>query len=519
MKIEDEHIGGKEVEPVRFRFKGDNAKQYTGIGRGILGDLKRQIQLATIDPDMVIQNQVTKRLKDGTIIHAHSIFGRDGQHDIDTVHIDTTSRKDGKIRILGYIVKGFCTLSSDPTYSQYLYFPVTVGKRIFDPTTGTDPGGVVFDNYPDSGAKYETRGDETCDEVFFAHYDRVFPLLSTTGPSRIDYDPLVPADPGQPPLNSGFSWGTYWTCYYDVDGFSGHHSLGIKHDFVYVQKTDPEAQYYYPLDYPGGEAGWVDDFDVWAYYRQYSVWIPAINNMYADEYANDLLNFGNDDEHFYSTVENGYWIRKEQEDYGFTSNLGFYRDDKKVYVVSERHIFNEGTNVGQGFLFMVNTEPSLKIGQSIIDSNDLHTKTSLGVTEDIESLAGGFEHNVGVNDVCQIGPPVLPEGGIRPEVPLGSQDHAWEPATFEVGDYFDFSVLKEIFKINCKVQSGVHSVDIKRHADDDDYKYRVEVEVYTDDGIYIVKKDVGEFPDGIKSITKLTIPVDIPIEPEEIYSI
>jgi len=90
MKFDDVHIGGKEVNPVTLRMYGDEnlAQKYIGIARLQLGEMKREMQLSIINPDIVQHKSKIKKLPDNTVIKTASIFGIGEQADIDEIWID-----------------------------------------------------------------------------------------------------------------------------------------------------------------------------------------------------------------------------------------------------------------------------------------------------------------------------------------------------------------------------------------------------------------------------------------------
>lgn len=70
----------RETGPIRKRFDGDieAAKDYTGLGRTVLGDLKQRMTAGGLQQ---LSRQIT--LSDGTIIRAQSVYGQD------TVSVET----------------------------------------------------------------------------------------------------------------------------------------------------------------------------------------------------------------------------------------------------------------------------------------------------------------------------------------------------------------------------------------------------------------------------------------------
>ena len=102
-RIDDIEIGGKEYNPVRFRLSGEESesRKMMGLGRRILGDLKRQMQLGEL-------TQLSTRpikMDNGGIIQAHSRFGEDGMPDMDEVWIFSPRKQAaGRRKVIGFVV-------------------------------------------------------------------------------------------------------------------------------------------------------------------------------------------------------------------------------------------------------------------------------------------------------------------------------------------------------------------------------------------------------------------------------
>jgi hypothetical protein len=131
VKFEDEHIGGKELGPVRIRFEGDNIEcnKLIGHAKSLLGELKRRTYLADIKCgeehvilsdkryistlyDLLLSGEVehedipidrAKRIDIEVIVKSkvdmHTILGRDGHADNDEIVITAKKfyRKVGEL--------------------------------------------------------------------------------------------------------------------------------------------------------------------------------------------------------------------------------------------------------------------------------------------------------------------------------------------------------------------------------------------------------------------------------------
>jgi len=99
-KFDDEHIGGMEYGPVRFRLigEGSDSKELAGLSRVFLGSMKHFMQLSEI-PYL----RQKKKLKDGTLISTQSILGFNGMPDMDEITIDR-SAVESDDEVIGFIV-------------------------------------------------------------------------------------------------------------------------------------------------------------------------------------------------------------------------------------------------------------------------------------------------------------------------------------------------------------------------------------------------------------------------------
>jgi len=154
-KFDDEHIGGLEYNPVRFRFKGVNAgsKELMRIGRLLLGNMKQFMQLSEI-PYL----HQTKKLKNGTMITTQSRFGDERMPDMDKIMIDTTLAK--KTECIGFIIQDFPVgygndfdIANASHFNVYdIEFPDGTIFKKGEYSTSWDS--ITFAGFPDNGAKY-----------------------------------------------------------------------------------------------------------------------------------------------------------------------------------------------------------------------------------------------------------------------------------------------------------------------------------------------------------------------------
>ena len=171
MRINDTDIGGKEVGPAKFDFKGDKekARDLSGIGRKLLGELKQSMTFNNL-----LQHQAQVKLKDGTIIRAHSIKGQDGMADIDKIFIEAPQGGEEKKAMLMDICTGFIVqmkrtsnLDDELFWRVYGLEPVD-GSEDSEPTPGvssTTPW-IVGDGQGINTWRYfpETPGDNFFDD-------------------------------------------------------------------------------------------------------------------------------------------------------------------------------------------------------------------------------------------------------------------------------------------------------------------------------------------------------------------
>lgn len=98
---EDGQNGGRSHDAIQWDFQGDifEARKFTGIGRQVLGELKRYIQLSGIRT-----HTWRKTLRNGVVIVAMSIIAEDGMADIDKVLIVAPPVGGGREKLIGFVV-------------------------------------------------------------------------------------------------------------------------------------------------------------------------------------------------------------------------------------------------------------------------------------------------------------------------------------------------------------------------------------------------------------------------------
>lgn len=166
MKINDQHIGGKETGPAKIELSGDETvcKRHIGEGRKLLGELKNRMVLGGIVsakdsrdiPSYFYQddNKYIKITYDLRIEYS-SIIGQGQMADVDYIKISVSNFNSqpefanfGKCRIVGYIVQAFS--SGDDYYEIKI---VTPSQSII--TNNVYAVNLTqFNDYPDYNAKY-----------------------------------------------------------------------------------------------------------------------------------------------------------------------------------------------------------------------------------------------------------------------------------------------------------------------------------------------------------------------------
>ncbi len=491
-KFEDLFLVGKETGPVNIRITGDNdelGRSMIGQARNLLGQLKQQTQLGGIR-----QNSHKVRYVDGSSIFVHTILGEDGSADIDSILIDVGGKKEaGKHRCYGYILQGYTVDEVlDPYYDNYLYFPVTFGTDSLDPTDGVDAVNVSFDNYPDFGAKYVIREGSKVDEVFVASYKRTFGASPGAEPARLDFS--GPLEAPLPTPAAGWSWSTADTC---VLKLSSAHTienpnLGVSRGFFIMTGT-PSLEAPNPwTGYPGDPFAtqFLEDYDTWSWAQQASLGLPFVNAVHQRRFDDFLIGVGEGNEYYYNDLDNivsrpgssvANWIRKHKDDYGFTANMGLYHKQSTWYL-ADRDEKNNDVTVYQGFLYMVPSNPELRLTEQVIDNNFFTSEDLLDIPS-FDDVACGW-----VEDYIDYVPCAGPAGYLQ-ETPIiiGTGQLPVFNYTPVVGKSTD-TILNEAtrnpFNIRCKVLPGWHEAKIKRRATIADVKYKVRALLYTDEGIF-----------------------------------
>ena len=243
MKLDDIELGGRSTDLTRIRYSGDRdtAQQVIGKARVVLGQLKLSMQFNNI-----MQDWTRKVLPDGTVIHASSIKGGEGLHDIDNILIVTpeaTEEKMLKVMIYGYIL----------TSSSGVYVELPSGAEtgwVAKTSLGTDFQGQYlddYDGYPDFGAKYAefyTDNDlNTIDPPEFQIYLVEDELIEVEyrDPRPANWEEDFPYWPPYDPPEGGEQSHIYVEVlgggannYSDVYGRYDHHGFWIFQDYDFV---------------------------------------------------------------------------------------------------------------------------------------------------------------------------------------------------------------------------------------------------------------------------------------------
>jgi len=149
LKFGDEELTGKELGPIRFSFNNEKARDYVGIARRYLGDMKQRMQLADIT-----QLYGEKLLQDGTIIRMWS--NKNGAADIDLVDIMSPINPEEikmlKVIILGYILRDYTGFYIKlPNGEESGPAPIDNPARLGENGNYTNHPAFTYNGYPDFG--------------------------------------------------------------------------------------------------------------------------------------------------------------------------------------------------------------------------------------------------------------------------------------------------------------------------------------------------------------------------------
>jgi hypothetical protein len=146
-RIDDEEIGGLEYGPVRWRLPPGTpiTPAMNHVGRLILGDLKRQMQLGEITQGQ----SIIHTFADGVTVQAKSIFGEDGAADQDEIVVTGGPLHD---ICLGFIVR----ITSK--VKQHLIL------NIKEPVEEDQDGGIQTEYWHDTALTNYEDGYNTYDE-------------------------------------------------------------------------------------------------------------------------------------------------------------------------------------------------------------------------------------------------------------------------------------------------------------------------------------------------------------------
>ena len=246
MRWRDKELGSQEMNPVTFKLYGDPgiASKYMDKGRFILGNLKLRMQLNNIK-----WGRQEVKENDGTIIQV--LTNRNGLADIDEISIDVTAlSKSKELKILGYIVQGFCEKNSSNSSASVEF-------------SATTPSGIVFgyadvhnhsygskasfsdkdeaQGFPDYGAKYIDFVGNFPPRVNM--YQEVFAFIYKT---KTDFtfahkhfegeNTYADPDPGAPSLGANYE---YISSYFHEEGVCGPPPFGPGTEPAYSQTVNP----------------------------------------------------------------------------------------------------------------------------------------------------------------------------------------------------------------------------------------------------------------------------------------
>jgi len=254
MKYGDEELTGKELGPIRFSFNNEKARDYVGIARRYLGDMKQRMQLADIT-----QLYSEKALQDGTIIRMWS--NKNGAADIDAVDIFSPVNeitKNAKENCIGYIIR---TVTNESLEGYAYNFKIVLPdgdefnlENVTHPSTFGEDYTTVND-FPDNNAKY-VDVEEIIDfeQVFSGNYQHVSTVLVDVNSTVQGFGPVtwtwsantIP----DPTLNPGYS---YVTSYAHDEGVCGQDVDYGNSDVGWTVTVDPcHINYKVFMDLPPG---------------------------------------------------------------------------------------------------------------------------------------------------------------------------------------------------------------------------------------------------------------------------
>ena len=481
MKYGDEELTGKELGTIRFSFNNEKARDYVGIARRYLGDMKQHMQLADIT-----QLYDEKTMRDGTVIKMWS--NKNGAADIDMVDINTPNIKSklkrGEKLCLGYIVQVFTTQGTKPV-ELYYDFKITTptGKTIgFDQDSGEvqswgDLQGLPIalnDAWPDNGALYWPRhkynpgtgtwSDTAYQEVITKLYEYG---IKNTGLGPISLNILGPgtiADETLYPHSLYFETGEGPFSYsYVKDTPFGTFTSGS----VGSAPTDMENV--------NTIANWYNEINIAGYAYD-------MENTYFDEVTlfYDLML------QYPSTYE--VHIYRREDGHGFIAHAGL-SSDGNGYILHNRCDNIAQNRYGDGFAFMMPTKEK-KIFRWADDINSDNEGDSL-FTSQYEQVGlymwDTFPHDTVPNYAV---PNIWYPNELYENPYILCEDNYFDPNV--ISDQGQFNEVADSFGIPCNVENGEHKINIKRNV--------IDAGVITVKFWLLVYSNVDKLENGIKQV-------------------
>ena len=511
-RIDDDiEIGGKEYNPVRFRLSGDEeaSRQLAGFGRRILGDLKRQMQLG----ELTQLSTRPLRLDNGSIIQAHSRFGEDGMPDMDEIWISTPSGGGEKIKCIGYIVQVF--LDSNQDSIAFLKVTTPSGKVLgldaYEDIGAPEGFDVAFDSYPDNGAKYEdhnptdTYPEPEMQTVFVSD---VFQGATYQGYGPITVEESFSGDSSLPPLGTGWVWVTSYSYSTGSCGgsgpweeeatpFSGTITLPAGTHYTVPEYSLTGIAAYYvgthspippfntcendgansPSSGTGLSAGdW--NTQLTRYGRvtlRNPLAIQLYNSANAQNYeyhmANTYVDWGDPTySAFFGKCDN---IIRRKDGHGFITRSGFDFDSGEISLKFK------SVDYGHGALFMVpdGDKRRYRYAEDVVDANtyrieEAHDYTDIG---NIFDIAGTILDGTG-DDIF----------GSIPETNLIDNSRV-NVTDIELSTH---TLISDPFGIPCKVEEGIHKVEIQDRTNETNTVRSVKVHLFFDNGQSMTTKQI-----------------------------